>query len=69
MSQRSEGWEGSTLIGTLSQIFSIFYFDASPKLADLSLFCFFAIFFAIFCILSQPQLNYNVTSTLVDGVT
>ena len=30
MSQRSEG-EGSTLIGTLSQIFSIFYFDASPK--------------------------------------
>ena len=31
MSQRSEGGEGSTLIGTLSQIFSIFYFDASPK--------------------------------------
>ena len=30
MSQRSEGGEGSTLIGTLSQIFSIFYFDASP---------------------------------------
>ena len=29
MSQRSEG--GSTLIGTLSQIFSIFYFDASPN--------------------------------------
>ena len=26
------GWGGgSTLIGTLSQIFSIFYFDASPK--------------------------------------
>ena len=23
---------GSTLIGTLSKIFSIFYFDASPKL-------------------------------------
>ena len=31
MSQRSEGGEGSTLIGTLSQIFSIFHFDASPK--------------------------------------
>ena len=31
MSQRSEGGEGSTLIGTLSQIFSIFYFDGSPK--------------------------------------
>ena len=30
-SQRSEGGEGSTLIGTLSQIFSIFYFDASPN--------------------------------------
>ena len=30
MSQRSEGG-GSTLIGTLSQIFSIFYFDGSPK--------------------------------------
>ena len=26
------GGEGSTLIGTLSQIFSIFYFDGSPKL-------------------------------------
>ena len=26
------GGEGSTLFGTLSQIFSIFYFDASPKL-------------------------------------
>ena len=27
-----KGWgEGSTLIGTLSQIFSIFYFDASPN--------------------------------------
>ena len=25
------GGEGSALIGTLSQIFSIFYFDASPK--------------------------------------
>ena len=25
------GGEGSTLIGTLSQIFSIFYFDGSPK--------------------------------------
>ena len=25
------GGEGSTLIGTLSQIFSIFYFDASPQ--------------------------------------
>ena len=25
------GGEGSTLIGTLSQIFSIFYFDASPN--------------------------------------
>ena len=31
MSQRSEGG-GSTLIGTLSQIFSIFYFDGSPKM-------------------------------------
>ena len=30
MSQRSEGG-GSTLIWTLSQIFSIFYFDGSPK--------------------------------------
>ena len=30
MSQRSEGG-GATLIGTLSQIFSIFYFDASPN--------------------------------------
>ena len=30
MSQRLEGG-GSTLIGTLSQIFSTFYFDASPK--------------------------------------
>ena len=30
MSQRSEGG-GSTLIGTLSQISSIFYFDASPN--------------------------------------
>ena len=30
MSQRSEGG-GSTLIGTLSQIFSIFYFDGSPN--------------------------------------
>ena len=30
-----KGWRGgdrSTLIGTLSQIFSIFYFDASPKI-------------------------------------
>ena len=26
------GGEGSTLIGTLSQIFSIFYFDASPRM-------------------------------------
>ena len=26
------GGEGSTLIGILSQIFSIFYFDASPNL-------------------------------------
>ena len=26
------GGGGSTLIGTLSQIFSIFYFDGSPKL-------------------------------------
>ena len=32
MSQRSERGGGSTLIGTLSQIFSIFYFDASPRL-------------------------------------
>ena len=32
MSQMSEGGEGSTLIGTLSQIFSFFFFsDASPK--------------------------------------
>ena len=32
MSQRSEGGGGgSTLIGTLSQISSIFYFDASPN--------------------------------------
>ena len=30
MDQRSEGG-GSTLIGTLSQIFLIFYFDASPN--------------------------------------
>ena len=37
MSQKLEaGGRGSTLFGTLSQIFSIFYFDASPKLADLS---------------------------------
>ena len=26
-----KGGGGSTLIGTLSQIFSIFYFDGSPK--------------------------------------
>ena len=31
MSQMSEGGEGSTLIGTLSQIFSFFFSDASPK--------------------------------------
>ena len=36
MSQRSEGGEGSTLIGTLSQIFSIFYFDGSPNLIVLT---------------------------------
>ena len=30
MSQRSEGGEGSTPIGILSQIFSIFYFDGFP---------------------------------------
>ena len=30
MTQRSEGGGGATLIWTLSQIFSIFYFDASP---------------------------------------
>ena len=34
MSQRSEGGGESTLIGTLSQIFSIFYFDGSPYQAD-----------------------------------
>ena len=27
-----KGRRGSTLIGTLSQIYSIFYFDASPNL-------------------------------------
>ena len=31
ISQRSEGGGGSTLIGTLSQIFLIFYLDGSPK--------------------------------------
>ena len=31
MYQRSEGGGGPTLIGTLSQISSIFYFDASPN--------------------------------------
>ena len=32
-----KGRKGSTLIGTLSQIFSIFYFDASPYSFLLSL--------------------------------
>ena len=31
MSQMSEGGEGATLIGTLSQIFPFFFSDASPK--------------------------------------
>ena len=32
------GGVGSTLIGTLSQIFSIFYFDASPNINQYSMY-------------------------------
>ena len=59
MSQMSEGGEGSTLIGTLSQIFSFFFSDASPKRKYRHMFVI------LFHILSWPLFSFFFVMALL----